>query len=80
MLAPLDENSVPCPHARSDHHCSGRGQSEGTRTGDEENGHGVDEGLTDVVAVWRWVSAGTTLRERERDNSDVYTMYMYMYM
>lgn len=65
MFAPLDENSIPCPHARPDHDGSGRGQSKGTWTRDEENGHGMDEGLTDVVAVGRRVRTCTTLRESQ---------------
>ena len=46
----FDENPILCSDPRSDHDCSGRGQSEGARTGDEEDCHGVDEGLADVVA------------------------------
>ena len=49
----LNEDSILCPHPRPDHHCSGRGQSKGTGTGDKEDGHGVDEGLADVIAVRR---------------------------
>ena len=46
----FDEDPVLCSDPRSNHDCSGRGQSEGTRTGDEEDCHGMDEGLADVVA------------------------------
>ena len=50
-LSSLDEDSILSPHSCSNHHSGGCGQAQGTGAGDKEDSHGVDKGLTDVVAV-----------------------------
>ena len=62
----FNEDPVPCPNPGSNHDSSGRGQSKGTGAGDEEDCHGVDKGLTDMVAV-RGRRLSVTLGEGGRE-------------